>query len=99
MAIDFWYSWNFVSIKDVIRTYNLTVRFSKSTINIKIFDEFVGFLSKLVWRETLFLFYQSNSRMALDLRFKEIKPLKTTNYIYLVLQNLSYNHHTFLWGT
>ena len=44
MAIDFWYSWNFVSIKDVIRTYNLTVRFSKSTINIKIFDEFVPFL-------------------------------------------------------
>ena len=48
---------------------------------------------------SLFLFYQSNPRMALDLRFKEIEPLKTTNYIYLVLQNLSYNHHTFLWGT
>ena len=30
------------------------VRFSKFTLNIKIYDEFVGFLSKLVWRETLF---------------------------------------------
>ena len=53
-------TWNFVSIKDVIRTYNLTVRFSKFTFNTKIYDEFVGFLSKLVWRETLFLFLTSS---------------------------------------
>ena len=39
---------------DVIRTCNITVRFSKFTLNINIYDEFVGFLSKLVWRETLF---------------------------------------------
>ena len=45
--IDLWFSWNFVSIKDVIRTCNLTVRFSKFTLNINIYDEFVGFLSKL----------------------------------------------------
>ena len=45
---------NFVSIKDVIRTCNLTVRFSKFTLNINIYDKFVGFLSKLVWRENLF---------------------------------------------
>ena len=38
---------------DVTRTCNLTVRFSKFTLNINIYDEFVGFLSKLVWRETL----------------------------------------------
>ena len=31
------------------------VRFSKFTLNINIYDEFVGFLSKLVWRETLFV--------------------------------------------
>ena len=42
-------------MKDVIRTCNLTVRFLKFTLNIKINDEFVGFLSKLVWRETLFM--------------------------------------------
>ena len=30
------------------------VRFSKFTLNIKIYKEFEGFLSKLVWRETLF---------------------------------------------
>ena len=44
----------FVSIKDVIRTCNPTVRFSKFTLNINIHDKFVGFLFKLVWRETLF---------------------------------------------
>ena len=43
-----------VSIKDVIRTCNLTIRFSKFTLNIKIYDEFVGFLSKLIWIEILF---------------------------------------------
>ena len=31
------------------------VRFSKFTLNIKIYEEFVEFLSKLIWRETLFL--------------------------------------------
>ena len=31
------------------------VRFSKFTLNINIYDEFVGFLSKLVWRATLFI--------------------------------------------
>ena len=30
------------------------VRFLKFTLNINIYGEFVGFLSKLVWRETLF---------------------------------------------
>ena len=39
---------------DVTRTCNLTVRFSKFTFNINIYDAFLGFLSKLVWRETLF---------------------------------------------
>ena len=39
-------------MKTIIRTCNLTVRFSKSTLNIEIYEEFVKFLSKLVWRET-----------------------------------------------
>ena len=30
------------------------IRFSKFTLNIDIYDEFVGFFSKLVWRKTLF---------------------------------------------
>lgn len=35
-------------MKNIIRTYNLMVRFSKFTLNIEIYKEFV------VWRETLF---------------------------------------------
>ena len=40
-------------MKNIIRTCNTTIRFSKFTLNIKIYEEFVKFLSKLVWRETL----------------------------------------------
>ena len=29
ITINFWSSWNFVSMEDIIKTYNLTVRFSK----------------------------------------------------------------------
>ena len=54
IAIDLWSSWNFTCIKNIITTCNLTVRFSKFTFNIKIYEEFVKLLSKLVWRETLF---------------------------------------------
>jgi len=36
IAIDLWFSWNFVSVNDIIRTYNPTVRFLKFTLNIKI---------------------------------------------------------------
>ena len=39
---------------NIIRTCNLTVRFLKFTLNIKIYKEFVEFLSKLVWRKTVF---------------------------------------------
>ena len=42
-------------MKDIIRTFNPTIRFSKFKLNIKIYEEFEGFLSKLVWRETLFI--------------------------------------------
>ena len=42
-------------MKNIITTCNLMVRFSKFTLNIKIYEEFVEFLSKLIWRETLFL--------------------------------------------
>ena len=44
----------FCSIKNIIRIYNRTVRFSKFTLSIEIYEVFVEFLSKLVWRETLF---------------------------------------------
>ena len=40
-------------MKDIIKTFNPTVRFSKFTLNIKIYKEFEEFLFKL-WRETLF---------------------------------------------
>ena len=36
------------------------VRFLKFTLNINIYDEFVGFLFKLVWRETLFILYYAS---------------------------------------
>ena len=42
-------------MKNIIRTCNPTIRFSRFTINIKIFEEFVEFLFKQVWRETLFI--------------------------------------------
>ena len=42
-------------MKNIVRTCNLTVRFSKFTLNIEIYEEFVEFLSKLFWRETLFI--------------------------------------------
>ena len=41
-------------MKNIIRTCNLTVKFSKFTLNIEMHEEFVEFLSKLIWRETLF---------------------------------------------
>ena len=48
MVIDLWFSWNLISFMDVIRTCNLMVDFQKIILNINIYDEFVGFLSKLV---------------------------------------------------
>ena len=48
MVIDLWFSWNLINIMDVIRTCNLMVDFQKIILNINIYDEFVGFLSKLV---------------------------------------------------
>ena len=46
IIIDLWSSWNFVRMKKIIRTYNLTVKFSKFTVNIKIYEKFKGFFSK-----------------------------------------------------
>ena len=59
IVIDIWFSWNFTCMKNIIKTYNLTVRFSKFTLNIEIYEKFVKFLFKLIWRETLFLFKKS----------------------------------------
>jgi len=42
-------------MKNIISTCNLTVRFSKITLNIEIYEEFIEFLFKLVWRETLLI--------------------------------------------
>ena len=41
-------------MKNIIRICNIMVRFSKFILNIKIYEKFVEFLSKLVWKETLF---------------------------------------------
>ena len=59
IAIDLWSSWNFICTKNIIKTYNLMVRFSKFTLNIEIYEKFVEFLFKLVWRKTLFRFKKS----------------------------------------
>ena len=42
-------------MKNKIRTCNSTVKFSKFSLNRKIHEEFVEFPSKLVWKETLFI--------------------------------------------
>ena len=54
IEIDLWFSWNFTSMKNIIRICNLMVRFSKFTFNMEIYEKFVEFFSKLVWRKTLF---------------------------------------------
>ena len=36
VAINLWYSWNFASIENIIRKFNLTVDLSKFTSNKKI---------------------------------------------------------------
>jgi len=41
-------------MKDLIKTCNPTVGFSKFTFNKNILDKFIGFLTKLVWRETFY---------------------------------------------
>ena len=41
IVINLWTSWNFENIKNIIRTYNLTIRFSKFTLNIEIYEEFI----------------------------------------------------------
>ena len=38
IAINIWYSWNFASMEDIIRTYNPTIRFSKFTPNKNIYE-------------------------------------------------------------
>ena len=45
MAIDLWSSRNFPNIKNIIKTYNLTIIFLKFIFNIKIYEESVEFLS------------------------------------------------------
>ena len=40
ITINFWTSWNYVGINDIIKTFNPKVRFSKFTLNIKIYKEF-----------------------------------------------------------
>ena len=44
-------------MKNIIRIYNLTVRFLKFILNIEIYEEFVEFLFKLISKETLFYVY------------------------------------------
>ena len=44
----------------MIKTYNSTVRFSKFTLNVKIYEEFERFFSKLIWRKTLFIDMYNN---------------------------------------
>ena len=57
IAINFWFSWNFASKKDMIQICNLTIRFSKFTLKLKdtVYEKFKIFFSKLVWREPLSL--------------------------------------------
>ena len=59
IAIDLWFFWNFTCMKNIIKTCNLMVRFSKFTLNTEIYEEFVKFIFKLIWRKTLFLFKKS----------------------------------------
>ena len=74
---DLWFSWNFASMNDMIRTCNLIVRFLKFTINLKIYEKFDEFLFKLVWKETLFyIVLGKGARTSSKLLFKTHQNLR-----------------------
>ena len=79
IVIDLWFSWNFTCIKNIIKTCNLTVRFSKFTLNIEIYKKFVEFLFKLVGKKTLFFTALQNLKEKRKKR-KEKKRKKGTEY-------------------
>ena len=58
-------------MNDIIRTCNPIVRFSKFTLNIKIYEEFEGFLLKLVWRKTLFFYRTSDVNALISTTFSQ----------------------------
>ena len=47
------------------------VRFSKFTLNIEIYEEFVEFFSKLVWRKTLFFYRTSDVNALISTTFSQ----------------------------
>ena len=77
IVIYLWFSWNFASMNDMIRTCNLIVRFLKFTINLKIYEKFDEFLFKLVWKETLFyIVLGKGARTSSKLLFKTHQNLR-----------------------
>ena len=48
ITIDFWYSWNFASIDDIIRKHNLSVDLSKIKYNKKILNVIVSLAYNLL---------------------------------------------------
>ena len=62
-------------MKNIIRICNIMVRFSKFILNIKIYEKFVEFLSKLVWKETLF--QNMTLKKSYNLKIKNILRFKT----------------------
>ena len=64
-------------MKNIIKTYNLTVRFSKFTLNIEIYEKFIEFLFKLVWRKTLFFTALQNLKEKKKKKRKEKKVRNT----------------------
>ena len=77
IVIYLWFSWNFVSMNDMIRTYNSIVRFLKFTINIEKYKKFEEFFFNLVWRETLFyIILGKGARTSSMLLFKTHQNLR-----------------------
>ena len=54
-------------MKDIIRTFNLTIIFSKFTYNKTIKEKFGRFFFKLVWRETFSEVPFSNTKIFTNL--------------------------------
>ena len=87
MTIDFWYSWNFVSIKDIIKICNLIVRFSKFTLNIKIYDEFV---KSLFYGQSFHIKSNNLTKMfEQHIRHADEKNIKT-NFNYGIIPRILY---------
>ena len=52
-----WFKWNLICMLRPQGTWDSLIRFLKFTLKKEIYNKFENFLSKLIWRETLFILW------------------------------------------